>query len=88
MGKSEITLYTTPQCDIKVEVYLQNGMVWLIIKVMGNLFEIAKSTINRHLSTIYKSGELEKEVTVREIRTITKDSCREVSRNLDKGDNK
>ena len=40
MGKSEITLYTTPQCDIKVEVSLQNGMVWLIKKVMGNLFEI------------------------------------------------
>jgi len=88
MGKSEIILYTTPQGDIEIEVSLQDEMVWLIQKVMDKLFEIAKSTINRHLSTIYKSGELEKEVTVRKIRTIIKDSCREVSHNLDKVDNK
>ena len=88
MEQSEVILYTTTQEDIKVEAFLQDEMGWLTQKTMGELFGIAKSTISEYLSNIYKSGRLEKEVTVREIRTITKDSCREVSHNLDKGDNK
>jgi len=58
MGESEIILYTIPQGDIKIEVSLQYEMVWLIQKVMDKLFEIAKSTINRHLSTIYKNWRI------------------------------
>lgn len=83
MGQSEIILYTTPQGDIKVEVFLQDETVWLSQKSMGELFGVTKKTISEHLSNIYKSGELEKEPTVRKIRTVQNEGEREVARNIE-----
>ena len=76
MNNSEIILYTTPQGEIKIEVFLQDEPVWLTQKAMGELFGVVKSTISEHLSNIYKSGELEKEATVRKIRTVQKEAGR------------
>jgi len=70
MRQSEIILYTTPQGDIKVEVFLQNETVWLTQKAMGELFVVSKKTISEHLSNICKSNELQREATVRKIRTV------------------
>jgi hypothetical protein len=50
---------------------------------MGELFGVVKSTISEHLSNIYNSGELEKDATVRKIRTVQNEAEREVSRNLE-----
>lgn len=83
MTNSEIILYTTPQGDIKVEVFLQDETVWLTQRAMGELFGVVKSTISEHLSNIYKSRELEKEATVRKIRTVQKEAGRNVTRNLE-----
>lgn len=83
MTNSEIILYTTSQGEIKIEVFLQDETVWLTQRSMGELFGVVKSTISEHLSNIYKSGELEKEATVRKTRTVQKEADREVTRNLE-----
>ena len=83
MNNSEIILYTTPQGDIKIEVFLQDETVWLTQRSIGELFGVVKSTISEHLSNIFNSGELEKEATVRKIRTVQKEAGREVTRNLE-----
>ena len=83
MRQSEIILYTTPQGDIKVEVFLQDETVWLTQKTMGELFGVSKKTISEHLSNIYKSNELQREATVRKIRTVQNEGEREVTRNID-----
>ena len=76
MNNSEIILYTTPQGDIKLEVIVQDETVWLTQKAIGELFGVAKSTISEHLTNIYNSGELEKEATVRKIRTVQDETYR------------
>jgi len=73
MNSSEIILYTTPQGHIKVEVILQDETVWLTQKAMAELFGVAKSTISEHISNVYESGELQKESTVRNFRTVQKE---------------
>lgn len=83
MTGSEIILYTTPQGDVKLEVIVRDETVWLTQKAMGELFGVAKSTISEHLSNIYQSGELEKDPTVRKIRTVQNEANREVVRNID-----
>lgn len=83
MNSSEIILYTTPDGNVKVEVILQDETVLLTQKAMGELFGVSKKTISEHLSNIYKSGELEKESTVRKIRTVQNEGEREVTRNID-----
>ena len=83
MASSEIILYTTPQGEIKVEVSLQDETVWLTQLAMGELFGVSKKTISEHLGNIYKSNELQREATVRKIRTVQNEGEREVARNLE-----
>ena len=47
---------------------------------MAELFDTAKSTISEHLSNIYASGELTKNATVRNFRTVQR--ARKKNRNL------
>jgi len=83
MNNAEIILYTTPLGDVKLEVIVQDETVWLTQKAMGELFGVAKSTISEHLTNIYQSGELDKEATVRKIRTVQNEAGREVARYID-----
>ena len=83
MSSSEIILYSTPQGEIKIEVFLQDETVWLTQRAMGELFGVSKKTISEHLGNIYKSNELQREATVRKIRTVQNEGEREVARNLD-----
>lgn len=82
-NNSEILLYQTEDGQTKIDVRLEEEMVWLTQKTMGELFGVTKKTISEHLSNIYKSGELEKEATVRKIRTVQNEGEREVVRNID-----
>lgn len=83
MASSEIILYSTPQGEIKIEVILQDETVWLTQRAMGELFGVSKKTISEHLGNIYKSNELQREATVRKIRTVQNEGEREVTRNLE-----
>ena len=83
MPDSEIILYTTPEGHVKVEVILQDETVWLTQKAMGELFGVVKSTISEHLSGIFEEGELSREATVRNFRTVQQEGNREVSRNIE-----
>lgn len=50
---------------------------------MAELFGVTKSTISEHLSAIFNSGELAKEATVRNFRTVQKEGNRMVNRQLE-----
>lgn len=76
-------IYSLPNNQVRVDVFVQNETLWLTQKAMASLFEVAKSTISEHLTNIYNSNELEKEATVREFRTVQIEGEREVTRNLE-----
>ena len=67
---NDIILYTTPQGEVRVEVLIQDETIWLTQQKMAELFKVSKSTVSEHLSNIFKSSELQKEATVRKIRTV------------------
>jgi hypothetical protein len=84
--KDEVTdflLYNSPNGEVKVEVFLHNETVWLTQQKIADLFGVVKSTISEHVKNIFESGELEKEATVRNFRTVQKEGNREVSRELE-----
>lgn len=83
ISSSEIILYPTPQGEIKIEVILQDETVWLTQRAVGELFGVSKKTISEHLGNIYKSNKLQREATVRKIRTVQNEGEREVTRNLE-----
>ena len=82
-NESEFILYTTPQGDVRLDVLVLDESIWLTQKSMAELFGVVKSTISEHLTNVHGSRELEKEATVRKIRTVQDEGGREVSRNLE-----
>ncbi len=71
--QSDIIFYTTPEGDIKIEVFFQNETVWLTQKKMAELFGIEIHTINYHLKEIFKSAELSENSVIRKIRITASD---------------
>ncbi|MBU0457825.1 virulence RhuM family protein [Patescibacteria group bacterium] len=56
---TEFLLYTTPDGEVKVEIFLHDENVWLNQKRMAELFNVDRSVITKHLQNIFESGELE-----------------------------
>ncbi len=53
-------LYTAPDGEIKVNVFLRNETIWLSQKSMANIFDCSTDNVGLHLKNIYKTGELSK----------------------------
>lgn len=68
---SEIIIYQNPTGDIKIDVRLEEETVWLTQAQMGQLFGKDKQTISEHIRNIFKEGELNEGVVVRNFRTTT-----------------
>ena len=60
---TEFLLYSTPNGDAKVEVFLHNETIWLPQKRIAELFGIDRTVISKHLKNIFESEELQ-EVSV------------------------
>ncbi len=59
---NEIIMYQ-PDSTIKLEVRLENETVWLTQQQIADLFGTKRPAITKHLTNIYKSGELEEKST-------------------------
>jgi hypothetical protein len=80
---NKIILYTAPNGDVRVNVYIEDETVWLTQKSMAELFGVEVNTINYHLKEIYKSLELQEERTIRKIRIVQQEGSRQVGRNVE-----
>ena len=67
----EIVLYRTEDDNVTVSALIKDETIWITQKAMAELFGIDKSGISRHLAKIFKTGELDEEVVVAKIATIT-----------------
>jgi len=80
---NEIIFYSSPDGDVRVEVFFQEETFWLNQKKMAELFGVDVRTVNEHLQNIYKTNELDKDSTIRNIRIVQKEGNRDVSRDID-----
>ena len=82
MGSSEmassvegnVLIYRSSTGKVNVNVLFCNETFWLSQKRMSELFNVAISTINYHLSQIDESGEVQLSTAIRKIR-IPSDNC-------------
>lgn len=78
MGTNEIVLYQ-PNETMKLEVRLENETVWLTQQQIADLFGTKRPAITKHLSNIFKSGELEEESTCSILEHMAADGSRTYS---------
>ena len=79
---AEFLIFTNQAGEDSIEVRYQDDTIWLTQKLMAELFGTAKSAISERLSNIYASGELTKNATVRNFRTVQGEENRDVERDL------
>lgn len=82
-NKGEIIIYESPDQQTAIDVQFDGETVWLSLNQIGELFERDKSVVSRHLSNIFKEGELDKFSTVAKNATVQIEAGREIVRNIE-----
>jgi hypothetical protein len=59
----DFLVFTRDAGEDGIEVRVQNHDVWLTQKAIGQLFDIDRSVVTKHLSNIFKQGELDEKAT-------------------------
>ncbi len=80
-SKDEIIIYQ-PNDNTKIEVRLNDEMIWLSQPQIVQLFQSSKSNISEHIRNIYSQNELDKDSTIRIFRTVQTEGKRNVHRNI------
>ena len=80
--ESNILLYTSDNGDVNIQVRYEDGTFWLTQKRMAELFNVNISTINEHLKSIFSTGELSEEGTIRKFRIVQNEGRRQVAREV------
>ncbi len=73
-------IYSTPNNNVRVDVFIQDETVWLTQKSLAELFDTSTQNITTHLKNIYQDAELQEEATCKEILQVQLEGNREVSR--------
>ena len=70
---TDFLLYTAPDGQIKVECLLHNETIWMPQKRIAELFGVGVPAISKHLSNVFKSGELEEDSVISILETTADD---------------
>ncbi|MFA6185526.1 MAG: RhuM family protein [Candidatus Shapirobacteria bacterium] len=81
--EGQIIIYEGSEGQPKIEVKIEGETVWLSQNQLVNLYQSSKANINEHIKNIFKEGELAKEATVRNFRTVQNEGGRKVSRDIE-----
>ena len=73
MENNQLIFYSTPQGNVKVEVFFEDETFWLSQKRMAELFGVDVRTVNEHLKNIFKTGELKEGSVIRKFRITAAD---------------
>ena len=80
---SSVIVYQSEDDSLRLDVQLSGDTVWLTQAQMVELFQSSKANISEHIKNIYQLQELDKEATVRKIRTVQNEGGRNVARTME-----
>lgn len=58
-NNSQLVIYQTPDGNMSIDVTVENETVWLSQGQMAELFDKDQSVIARHITNVFKEGELQ-----------------------------
>ena len=70
---SEFLLYAAPDGAVKVRVLFKDETAWLTQKALAELFGVGVPAVNKHLKSIFESGELAEDSVVSVLETTAAD---------------
>jgi len=79
----EILVYQNDDGSLNLDVRLQGETLWLNQLQLVELYQSSKANVSEHIKNIFEEGELTKETTVRNFRTVQIEGSRQVTRNVE-----
>lgn len=79
-SESGIVLFESEDEKVRLSVQVEHETVWLTKDQISELFKRDRTVISRHISNIYKEGELVKEATCAKNAQVRQEGSREVTR--------
>jgi len=80
---AELLVYQAADGGLTLPVQLREETIWLSQADIAQLFSVQKSAISKHVSNIFKDGELKPKGTVSKMETVAKEGKRLVRRNVE-----
>jgi hypothetical protein len=77
---SEFLLYESEDGVTRVECRFGADSLWLSRRSLAELFQVTVPTVSEHLDSLYESGELAPEETIRKFRLVQQEGERQVAR--------
>ena len=71
--QGEIVIYQSQDGDTKIDVRFVDETVWLTQDQMSELFQRDRSVISKHISNVFKEGELDKKSNVQNLHIANSD---------------
>ncbi len=78
-----ILFYQTEDGKSRIQVRLQDGIVWLNQRLLAELYQVSTRTISEHILNIYSDHELSPEATIRKFRIVQTEGSRRIERLID-----
>ena len=82
IDKNEIVIYRDGELEIEVQIDSGQNTVWLSQQQMAELFSVDRTRIVRHISNIYKDGELDRVSTCAENAQVQTEGKRTITRKI------
>jgi hypothetical protein len=83
MQTRDLLRFNTTDKKVNIFVYFQNGTFWLTQKAMDELLGVNASAINKHLKSIFETGELSREAIVSFLEIVQKEVKCDVERTVE-----
>lgn len=61
--KGEILIYQTEKGETKIDVYMEDGTIWMSRVNIAQLYGTSSQNITMHIKNIYEEGELDESST-------------------------
>ena len=81
-SSAEFLIFERQTHDKGVQVRFENGDLWLTQKAVGELFNIDRTVVTKHIKNIYSEFELEENSTSAIFALVQKEGKRKIARNI------
>ena len=79
----QVVIFEDPDGKVCVDVRLEHETVWLTQQQIAELFGRDRSVVARHISNVFREGELDAKVTSTKFAQVQSEGGRKVSREID-----
>jgi hypothetical protein len=80
--KGEILIYQSESGDTKIDVYFQEGTIWLSQALIAELYQTTPQNIIMHTKNVYNDGELTEAATCKQSLQVQVEGKRKVRRSV------